>query len=117
MLGDVTPSPWCFRPTGAEPEALLRRLKSRLGQQRRDRYDQDLDVESNRPVLRVKRIAGHTLVIRRRASAADLPQARDSGPAREISAHGGRIPLQFFVRYRPRSYDAHVASEDIEQLR
>src|SRR6267143_7078860 len=86
-------------------------------QKSRNRYNQYLRVESHRPIARIKCVARDALVIRRRTSAANLPQSSDARPARQIGVYGAGIHDQFFLGNGPGSYNAHVASKDVKQLR
>src|SRR5205085_5457509 len=88
-----------------------------VGKEGRDRDDQDLCVERQGPVTRIERVACDALVVARRAAAADLPQAGNSGSASEVLIDRTRVPLQFLVSDGARADDAHLAPQDVEELR
>jgi hypothetical protein len=83
----------------------------------RHRNDQYLGVERERPVLRVVLIVRNAFAVRRRAASADLPKTGYSGTARDVGAGRARVSYKFVLSDRARSNDAHVPSEDIEELR
>src|SRR5712664_1473049 len=80
-------------------------------------YNQYLRVQGHRPIARIERVACDALVICGRAATADLPKPSDAWPARNISVYGAGIPDELFLGNGARSYNAHVALKDVEQLR
>src|SRR6266702_1089045 len=86
-------------------------------QQRRDGHDQYFYVERHRPIACVIGIAGDALAVRRCAAAADLPQPGYSRSTGKVCADRTVVPLQFLFGHRARANDAHVAPQNVEQLR
>jgi hypothetical protein len=68
-------------------------------------------------VARIKAIKNDAPVEGRGAAAAYLPEARNARTTCVVSAYGVGISTQFFLGYRARPHDAHVAFNDVEKLR
>jgi len=85
-------------------------------QQRWNGSENDFDVQKNRPMARVIAIESDALAICGPAAAADLPKPCDAWPTDKVISNARRVPGELVFSYRTGPDDAHVASEDIEEL-
>jgi hypothetical protein len=98
---------------GGQPD-LAGAVRVEKGRHRNDQY---LGVERERPVLCVILIVRNAFAVGRRAASADLPKTGYSRTARNVGAGRARISYKFILSDRAWSNDAHVPSEDVEELR
>ena len=78
---------------------------------------QDFDIQSQRPVVDVFQIQFHNLVkIHNLASAADLPQPRESRRHTDPAPVVGIVLLKLTLSGRPCAHQAHVSLYDIKKL-
>src|SRR5262249_33044871 len=87
-------------------------------QHRRNRTQQNLEVQPERPFVNVLQIQLHPLLERNVAATTHLPQTGDA----RLHAESPALPVfteAFIVPHRqgPRTYQTHVSDEDVEELR
>src|SRR5215213_11654373 len=92
-------------------------VRAAAREDREGRLEENRDVEPDRPVLDVEEIEPHQVVEGEVRAAGDLPQARD--PRQDEVALPVPVLETFVVAdgERPRADEAHLPSEDVEQLR
>src|SRR5918999_2385543 len=79
----------------------------------------DLDVRGDRRVRQVAPVVLDALVVSDVTAAADLPEAGETGPCRQIGvlAAAGAVLLELALDDRSRADEAHVALDHVDQLR
>src|SRR3954451_10519568 len=86
-------------------------------QHRRNRAQQDLQIEPWRPVVDVLQVELHPAVEVDLVAAADLPETRQSRLHRQPPPMPPVVRRHFLRNWRPRTDEAHVALEHIPELR
>src|SRR5207253_6082595 len=84
---------------------------------RRNRAQQDLQIEPRRPVVDILEIELHPAVEVDLVAAADLPQTRQSRLHRQPPAMPPVVRRHFLRNRRPRADETHVALEHVPELR
>src|ERR1043166_792333 len=87
------------------------------GQNRGDGAEEDLEVERRRPVVDVLQVELHPAVEVDVVAAADLPEAREPRLHRQPSSVPPVIRRDLLGDRRPRPDQAHVALQDVPELR
>lgn len=75
------------------------------------------EIEPNRPVANVPRVHLHALVIGGVAASADLPKPRDAGRHKVVVRDKVAVSYDFLLHDGARSDEAHLAANDVEDLR
>lgn len=91
-------------------------VRTALAQDARDGEKQDFGVQRDRIGPRVNHVESDASPIGDVAAPANLPETGNTWPNPTVMLKIAPIALDFFRNDRPRSDEAHVAPENIEQL-
>src|SRR4029079_16079640 len=81
------------------------------------RARQDREVEAQAPAVDVLEVESHPLLEGQVVAPTDLPQAGEARSDAQTAAEGTVKALGLPDRKRPRTHEAHVAEQDVEELR
>nr|CAI0336050.1 hypothetical protein SHINE37_30209 [Rhizobiaceae bacterium] len=83
----------------------------------RDGAGDDHEIAHQRPVADIMRVEGDARRIGHVVAPADLPETGEAGAGLEIVDGGGLVELQLVLDHRARPDEAHLAAQDVEELR
>ncbi len=113
-------SSWSLRGGVVAAERFHRRVSGGRdafsAKDRRDRHDEDAQVEQERPVVHVPDVHLEALVPRDGVSAVDLRPSGDSRADLVPASLLGIVARQVLHEQRPRPHDAHLAEKDVDEL-
>src|SRR5207237_8085326 len=94
------------------------RLLSGSSEHHAERAPDEVEIEAERPVFDVLQIQLHPVIERDLVTPGrDLPEAGEPGTDRKASVLPGLVPRDFAGKRRARPDEAHVAEQDVDDLR